>query len=138
MSAKVLIADDDPAEAEMLTEFLADTVEEIRVVTESARVEDVFRDYEPDLLILDLHMPPPDGFEVLRRLRGLRDRIGYLPVLVLTADETDVARNTSLILGADEFVTKPVDRDEIVLRVRNLLRTRHLFLASREGRRPDD
>jgi DNA-binding response OmpR family regulator len=138
VTSKVLIADDDPVEAEMLTEFLRDTVGEIQVVTESARVEHVFRDYEPDLVILDLHMPPPDGFEVLRRLRGLRDRIGYLPVIVLTADETDLARNTSLILGADEFITKPVDREEIVLRARNLLRTRELFVASREGRRPQD
>ena len=138
MRTRVLIADDDPVEGEMLRDFLEDTVDEIRLVTESARVEHEFRDYEPDVVILDLHMPQPDGFEVLRRLQGLRDRIGYLPVLVLTGDETAVARNTSLILGADEFITKPVERDELVLRVRNLLRTRELFLTSREGRRSDD
>jgi cyclic di-GMP phosphodiesterase len=138
MTTRVLIADDDPTEAEMLCEFLRDVVDEIEVVTESARVEHVFRQYEPDIVILDLHMPQPDGFEVLRRLRGSRDRIGYLPVIVLTADVTAVARNTSLILGADEFVLKPVDREELVLRVRNLLRTRELFVESRQGRASPD
>jgi len=138
VNGKVLIADDDPAESELLREYLAGTVDDIRAVTDSSRVEHVFREYEPDIIILDLHMPTPDGFEVLRRLRGSRDSIGYLPVLVLTADESDVARNTSLILGADEFVLKPVDRDELVLRVRNLLRTRERFVEARNGRAGGD
>jgi putative two-component system response regulator len=63
----------------------------------------------------------------LRRLRGARESLGYLPVVVLTGDSTPVARNSALILGADDFLTKPLDRQEVILRVRNLLRTRHLF-----------
>jgi putative two-component system response regulator len=73
-------------------------------------------------------MPDPDGLELLRRLRGARTSLGFLPVIVLTADTGHVARNSALILGADEFMTKPVDRAEVVLRVRNLLRTRHLYV----------
>ena len=79
-------------------------------------------------------MPHMDGFEVLRTLRSARTSLGFLPVIVLTGDETHVARNTALILGADEFLMKPVDRQEIVLRVRNLLRTREVYVAAREGR----
>ena len=74
-----------------------------------------------------MHMPYFDGLEVLRRLRSARESLGYLPVVVLTADTTSVARNSALILGADDFLTKPLDRQEVILRVRNLLRTRHLF-----------
>ena len=69
-------------------------------------------------------------------LRSARTSLSFLPVIVLTGDETHVARNTALILGADEFLTKPVDRQEFVLRVRNLLHTRDLYVAAREGR-PD-
>ena len=132
--SKALIVDDREAEVDLLKAYLTDTVEEVRTLTDSRLIEEVFAEFQPDIILLDLHMPDPDGFEVLRRLRSARSSLGYLPILVLTADETHVARNSALILGADEFLTKPVDREELVLRVRNLLRTRELFIAAREGR----
>lgn len=128
MRSRVLIVDDDPANVELLKAFLADSVDEVLGVTDSRQVESVFAQFEPDLVLLDLHMPDPDGLELLRRLRGARMSLGFLPVIVLTADTGHVARNSALILGADEFMTKPVDRAEVVLRVRNLLRTRHLYV----------
>lgn len=133
MTSKVLIVDDDPAAVQLLTAYLEDSVDEVRGLTDSRQVEHVFVQFAPDLLLLDLHMPQPDGFEVLRRLRSVRQSLGFLPVIVLTADAGHVARNSALILGADEFLLKPVDRDELVLRVRNLLRTRQLFLDVSEG-----
>ena len=136
MTSKVLIVDDDPATVKLLTAYLEDSVDEIRGLTDSRQVEHVFVQFAPDLVLLDLHMPQPDGFEVLRRLRSVRQSLGFLPVIVLTADAGHVARNSALILGADEFLLKPVDRDELVLRVRNLLRTRQLFLDVSE--RPPD
>ncbi len=120
--------DDDPANVELLKAYLAESVDEIVGLTDSRQVEHVFAQFEPDLVLLDLHMPDPDGLELLRRLRGARMSLGFLPVIVLTADTGHVARNSALILGADEFMTKPVDRAEVVLRVRNLLRTRHLYV----------
>ena len=132
--SKVLIVDDRDSEVELLQAYLAGSVDEIRALTDSRQIEGVFAEFEPDIVLLDLHMPDPDGFEVLRRLRGARSSLGFLPVLVLTNDETHVARNSALILGADEFMTKPVDREELVLRVRNLLRTRELFVEARAGR----
>lgn len=128
MRSRVLIVDDDPANVEVLKAFLADSVDELLGETDSRQVETVFAQFEPDLVLLDLHMPDPDGLELLRRLRGVRMSLGFLPVIVLTADAGHVARNSALILGADEFMTKPVDRAEVVLRVRNLLRTRHLYV----------
>lgn len=132
--SKALIVDDREAEVDLLKAYLADSVEEVRTLTDSRLIEEVFAEFQPDIILLDLHMPDPDGFEVLRRLRSARSSLGYLPILVLTADETHVARNSALILGADEFLTKPVDREELVLRVRNLVRTRELFVEAREGR----
>jgi cyclic di-GMP phosphodiesterase len=132
--SKVLVVDDNAAETELLKAYLDGEVDEVASLTDSRQVEEVFAQFQPDVVILDLHMPDPDGLEVLRRLRSARDSLGFLPVIMLTGDETHVARNSALILGADEFLTKPVDRAELVLRVRNLLHTREVYVAAREGR----
>lgn len=128
MSGRILIVDDEPANILLLETFLENSGVEIRGLSESRLVEHVFKEFEPDIVLLDLHMPDPDGLEVLRRLRSARESIGYLPVVVLTGDTGKVARNSALILGADDFLIKPLDRDEVVLRVRNLLRTRELYV----------
>jgi len=141
VAGRILIVDDEPANILLLETILADTASEIRSLQDSRQVEQVFTEFEPDILLLDLHMPDPDGLEVLRRLRSLRNSLGFLPVIVLTGDTGKVARNSALILGADDFLTKPLDREEVVLRVRNLLRTRQLYEelatanAQREQRR---
>ena len=128
MNARILIVDDEPVNIELMEAYLADTDIEIRGVTDSRQVEQVFDEFDPDIVLLDLHMPPPDGLEILQRLRGARLSLGFLPVIVLTADTSRVARNSALLLGANDFLTKPLDRDEVVLRVRNLLRTRELYV----------
>jgi putative two-component system response regulator len=135
LSNRVLVVDDEPSDVDLLKSYLADVSDEIQGLTDSRRVEQAFKDFEPDIVVLNLHMPDPDGLELLRRLRSARESPGYLPVIVLTTDRSKVARNAALILGADDFLTKPLDRQEVVLRVRNLLRTRHLFVEAR-WRRP--
>ena len=127
MSARVLIVDDDPDDIAMLEEFLSEEADTIRSVTDSRLVEQVFGDFEPDIVLLDLHMPNPDGLEILRRLRTVREKLGFIPFVVLTGDTGKVARNSALVLGADDFLIKPLDKHEVVLRVRNLLRTRRLY-----------
>lgn len=129
---RILIADDEPANLLLIESFLKDSGE-IRSVTDSRLVEHLFLEFEPDILLLDLHMPAPDGLELLRRLSSARASLGFLPVIVLTADVTRVARNTALLLGADDFLTKPLDRLDVVLRVRNLLRTRQLYTELAEA-----
>jgi putative two-component system response regulator len=127
VSERILVVDDEPANVALLQAILEHTGAEIRGLTDSRQVEDVFLEFEPDIVVLDLHMPEPDGLEVLRRLRSARQSLGFLPVIMLTGDTGKVARNSALILGADDFLTKPLDRDEVVLRVRNLLHTRQLY-----------
>jgi putative two-component system response regulator len=127
LSSRILIVDDEPANVMLLEAFLEHTATEIRSVSDSHLVEATFSEFGPDIVLLDLHMPDPDGLEILRRLRSARASIGFLPIVVMTADTTKVARNSALLLGADDFLTKPLDRTEVVLRVRNLLHTRELY-----------
>jgi putative two-component system response regulator len=133
MNRRVLIIDDSADDVEMLERFLASEATAIRGVTDSAQAEWAFQDFEPDVVLLDLHMPDPNGLEILRRLRGPRRALGFLPVIVLTGDTGKSARNSALILGADDFLTKPLDRHEVLLRVRNLLRTRQLYVELAEA-----
>ena len=128
MTSRVLIIDDEPANVLLLESMLAEQPElEVKSVTDSRLAEREFLDFEPDIVLLDLHMPKPDGIEILTRLRSARDSLGFLPVVVLTADATRLARNSALLLGADDFLLKPLDREEVLLRVRNLLHTRRLY-----------
>jgi signal transduction histidine kinase len=124
----VLIVDDSEDDIEMLQRFLASEDTVIRGLQDSTQAERVFAEFAPDLVLLDLHMPQPDGYEILRRLRDARSRLGFLPVVVLTGDVGQVARNSALDLGADDYLTKPLDRHEVVLKARNLLATRRLHV----------
>src|SRR5437016_4141130 len=118
--------------------MLVNVADEICAVLDSHEAEQAFKDFAPDLVLLDLHMPQPDGLEILRRLRVGRDSVRFPPVIVLTEDERSVAKSNALALGADDFLTKPLDRQEVVLRVRNHLRTRHLVEEThRAGETPD-
>ena len=99
------------------------------VITDPTRVMAACADSAPDLLLLDLRMPVMDGFEILQLLAATPDPP---PVLVLTADCTKEARNRALALGAKDFLSKPYDHDELVLRARNLLETRALQTRLRE------
>ena len=127
MSNRILIVDDNPEDVAMLEAFLEDEASSIRAETQSRRAEEAIAEFDPDLVLLDLRMPAPDGMEVLRRIRSVRQSAGFLPVIVITGDDNPVVRNSALVLGADDFLGKPLDRQEVVLRVRNLLRTRRLY-----------
>lgn len=128
-----MIVDDAQDNVDMLEAFLAEEASAIKSVTQSSQVERVFNEFEPDIMLLDLHMPAPDGLEILRNLRSVRESLGFLPVIVLTGDTGRTARNSALLLGADDFLIKPLDRQEVVLRVRNLLRTRRLYVELAEA-----
>jgi len=128
MNDRILIVDDDPDDIAMLERFLSSDPVEIRGVTDSRQAQIAFDEFKPDLVLLDLHLPPPDGLAILRGLRNARKSIGFVPVVVLTGDDRKAARNSALVMGADDFLTKPLDRHEVVFRVRNLLRTRKQYV----------
>lgn len=127
-TAHILVVDDQEPNVRLLERILErGRLGSIRTTTEPQRVEGLCAEEVPDLILLDLHMPHLDGFALLERLGPLREREGFLPVLVLTADADPGARRRALELGATDFVTKPFDADEVLLRCRNLLRTRALY-----------
>ena len=126
-SAKILVVDDEWANIELL-KMLLKRWGFLNVVATSDSTEAVglVRAVRPDLILLDLHMPKMDGFEVLKGIREVTAIDDYLPVLVLTADITNVTKQRALSSGARDFLVKPFDATEVLLRVTNLLETRHL------------
>lgn len=128
VDGRILVIDDQEANLRLLQRILSRAGHrDVHVTTDARQVEGLVASLEPDLLLLDLHMPHLDGHAVLERLAGPRDAEGFLPVLVLTADADPATRRRALELGATDYLTKPFDADEVVLRCRNLLRTRQLY-----------
>jgi putative two-component system response regulator len=134
--ARILIVDDQPANIAVL-ERLLDVSDFTNVVstTDSSQVVSICAQDEPDIVLLDLQMPPPDGFEVMRMLEPWTRGSTRLPILVLTADTNPETKRRALSLGANDFLSKPFDLSEVVLRVRNLLLTRLLQQELRDQNR---
>jgi putative nucleotidyltransferase with HDIG domain len=124
---RLLIVDDNAANIELLEQVLAQSgYTDVLSTREASIVPEMCATHEPDLLLLDLHMPGLSGYEVMTAIRELLQPPHSLPVLVLTADSTREARHRALSLGARDFINKPIDPTELLLRVGNLLRTRQL------------
>lgn len=130
--ARILIVDDEPANIGLLERLLTRSgYRDISSTTRPTEVEALFQRLEPDLVLLDLHMPELDGHAVMARLSKLIAPEDYLPILVLTADVTPESKGRALVGGAKDFVTKPLDSAEVLARVANLLETRFLHLQLR-------
>jgi putative two-component system response regulator len=131
-AAKILIVDDEEADIRVL-EWALRTAKfpNVRSVTDSSKALEVFNRFQPDIVLLDLNMPEPDGFTVLKRLRETATAGDFLPVLVLTGQNTAEARSQAMAAGANDFLGKPVDYTEVMLRIRNLLQTRFLHQRAR-------
>jgi putative two-component system response regulator len=126
---RILIIDDEPANVQLLEHVLAEGgYVNYRGITDSRHALPSFEEFKPDLILLDLLMPYIDGFAVMRQIRARTPAEAYLPVLVLTADVTSRTKLKALSAGAQDFLTKPFDLTEVLLRIRNLLETRHLHL----------
>jgi EAL domain-containing protein (putative c-di-GMP-specific phosphodiesterase class I)/CheY-like chemotaxis protein len=126
--ARVLVVDDVEANITLLQRILQSVgVTNVVGVTDPRDAIDCCRSFSPDLLLLDLHMPGIDGVELLLRLQAEATDDHFLPKIVLTADVTEDAKRRALAAGANDFLTKPLDRIEVLLRVRNLLTTRALY-----------
>lgn len=137
LASRILIVDDQPANLRLLEELLErEGFTHVVSTTEPEQALELYAAFDPDLVLLDLMMPGMSGYAVLEHLERLRAADDYRPVLVLTADATTEAKRRALSLGAKDFLTKPFDHIEAMLRVWNLLETRCLYKTLR-GLIPD-
>ena len=134
--ARILIVDDQEANVILLQQILGRAGYRNLACTRDPReVLGLWEVSPPDLLLLDLHMPHLDGFAVLEQLKSHIAANGYVPVLVLTADILPEAKKKALTMGAKDFLSKPFDVTEVLLRIRNLLETRFLYRELQEHNR---
>lgn len=127
LTARILIVDDEPANTTILNRLLSQTgYADIAITNDAREAIPLCNEFHPDIVLLDLHMPRIDGYEILGQLADLHREGIRLPVVVLTADATRAARERALRLGAIDFLTKPLDHLEVLLRIRSHLATRFL------------
>jgi two-component system OmpR family response regulator len=116
---RVLVVDDEPALTELLSMALRYEGWDVRTAGDGHSALRAARDFGPDVVVLDVMLPDLNGIEVLRRLR---DRSPAVPVLFLTARDAVEDRIAGLTAGGDDYVTKPFSLEEVVARLRGLLR----------------
>ena len=123
--ARVLIVDDDSTNRDILGTLLAAQGFAIFTAIDGEQGLAVAREQKPDLILLDVMMPKMDGIEVCRRLKS-DPALPFMPVIMVTArtDSKDIV--AGLEVGADEYLTKPVDPDALVARVKSMLRVKAL------------
>lgn len=127
---RLLVIDDEPLGVKLIHRVLSTArYENIVSTTDASHAISLARLLVPDLILLDLHMPGFDGFDVLEGLRTVLPRDAFVPVLVLTGDLIPETRRRALAAGATDFLTKPFDNSELVLRIHNMLQTRLLHLS---------
>jgi putative two-component system response regulator len=126
--SRILIVDDKTSNILVMQRILQqEGYQNVCSTTDPREVIDQLRVFRPDLIVLDLMMPKVDGYSVIVQLRGWIPDDEYLPILVVTADASRTARQKALTLGANDFITKPVDATDVILRVHNLLQTQRLY-----------
>jgi two-component system sensor histidine kinase/response regulator len=121
-NAKILIVDDFPSNVEILEELLEiEGYKNVKSTNDSREVLGLYKSYKPDLILLDLSMPHLTGYDVLEQLKLAENPHSFLPVIVLTANDSNEAKIKSLSFGANDFLAKPFDLMEVALRIKNML-----------------
>jgi len=134
-NARILIVDDLELNIKLLENLLAEAgYRQVYSTTDSRQVAQLYRELSPDLVILDLHMPHRNGFQVMEDLREI-ERDSYIPVLVLTGLPDHATRLRALEAGARDFLSKPFEHVEALTRIRNMIEVRLLHNEIREQNR---
>jgi DNA-binding response OmpR family regulator len=121
---RVLIAEDDPQSAELLEAYLADTGYEIQTAPDGQEALRKAQQWRPDVILLDIMMPRISGFQVCKQLKADAATRGIAILMITALDQpSDIER--AVDAGTDEFLTKPINKNDLLLRVRALLRSRH-------------
>ncbi|WP_371687398.1 response regulator transcription factor [Micromonospora sp. KC723] len=126
---RVLVVDDEPTLTDLLAMALRYEGWEVRSAGDGTAAVSAARQFQPDAVVLDVMLPDLDGFQVLRRLR---EQAPTVPVLFLTARDAVEDRVAGLTVGGDDYVTKPFSLEEVIARLRALLRRSGFAVASRE------
>ncbi len=120
-AARIMIVDDNEFNVQLLEAVVGEAgYNSVLSITDSRKAEDLYRAYQPDLVLLDISMPHLDGYQVMEQFKKIEDS-PYLPVLVLTALQDDTTRLKALDMGAQDFLTKPFNRLETLIRIKNML-----------------
>jgi EAL domain-containing protein (putative c-di-GMP-specific phosphodiesterase class I)/CheY-like chemotaxis protein len=134
--ASVLVVDDQRINVELLERMLRSAgLHQVTTETDARRAVPRFLELQPDLVLLDLHMPHRDGFQVMADIRAALPTGTFLPIVILTGDVTHDVRDRALSAGATDFLTMPFDHVEVLLRVRNLLEARAVHTALQQHNR---
>lgn len=130
-SANILIVDDQMPNVRLVQKILDNAgFTNVVATTNSLEVEKLYRAREFDLVLLDIRMPNMDGFQVMQLLKEI-EQDNYVPVLVLTAQDDDATKLKALESGAKDFLVKPFDQNEVLLRISNMLEVRLLHKQAR-------
>jgi two-component system alkaline phosphatase synthesis response regulator PhoP len=124
MASHILIVEDDPDIAQLVGRYLVKAGFTCQIVQSGREALEAIRSSVPDLMVLDLMLPHIDGLEICRRLRS-SETTAALPIIMLTARAEESERIVGLELGADDYLAKPFSPNELVARVRALLRRAH-------------
>lgn len=121
---RILAVDDSPDNLFLVQTILEDKGYQVSLAENGSSALSSIQKSPPDLILLDVMMPGMDGYEVTRRVRQAQARLGFIPILLITAHQQSSVVE-GLDAGADDFIRKPVDMDELLARVRSLLRLKH-------------
>ncbi len=121
MPQRILVVDDDRQIVRLIQAYLEQANYQVLTAADGDTALRLIRSERPDLVILDLMLPGPDGWEITRMVRG-DEKLAKMPIIMLTARVEDTDKIVGLELGADDYVTKPFNPRELVARVRSLIR----------------
>jgi len=127
-NCRILIVDDDMNIGMTIEETLRDhNFNMVRYISDSRQVEEVYKEFKPDLIMLDINMPHLNGFEVMEKLKEAR-KTSFVPILVLTANADESTCVKALSAGATDFLDKPMNITEALVRIENMLQVRKLHV----------